>query len=563
MLEDIGAADDLFLNYLDQDIGTTAGGRESDVVGRAKRLADLYFNLFELDLERGVLVFWETATPLQRRAVLSVLRDHFAVFKEERALDDSPLMPVGWEDRLVSKYSALAERYRSLPFAKGELCVKLKIASRTPARPRRPGSTPRVLRMPSAKLGGPIITASGRAVARPKTAAQHAVETAEKLNLPRLRQYALTRLAWRALSREDYEAHVGYFRKGLDVIKTVPIRETMVGRASRRRYPPQAWFHMVLWRAGELNNKPGNEGEFDKGLALSRQYGGRPGELAYLIDAMKQFLGPGLFKDVAARAESLARRMDDKRLARPRADGQGRRPDRHAGIRHGDPGRDGSRRSLPEARRKRPPGRVPEQAGRAFRAQSDRFEEAARDFEESIKVYDERGLDDLAFSTGMDAGYYLRAQPVLAEKFYGMALAAAKKGAMTTSPAGCLYDRGRDPAVTGPGRGGPGPSWNPWPARSGPTRKAGRPGEDLGLMRQVGQALSRVGRFSEAIDIQKRRAEIAPRPDHLEADEADACFWLHQIYALDLGDISRGHGRMPRDIKPSSTGPNRSPGSTS
>lgn len=111
MLEDIGTADDLFLSYLDQDIEGSPENREAGPAMLAKRLADLYYDLFELDLERGVVSYWETAPSLQRQAVLSVLRDHFAVYKEERALDNSPLMPVGWQDCFVAKFSGIGRAH--------------------------------------------------------------------------------------------------------------------------------------------------------------------------------------------------------------------------------------------------------------------------------------------------------------------------------------------------------------------------------------------------------------------------------------------------------------------
>jgi len=534
MLEDIGAADDLFLNYLDQDIKASSGNPESEPVARAKRLADLFFNLFELDFERGIVSYWETSSLLQKQALLSVLRDHFAVIKEERTLDDSPLMPIGWEERLVAQYTSLAERYRSLPFAKGDLCVRLKIASLDAGTAEKTWEYAKSLKDTVGEAWGAYFYGIFSGGGEPEKAAQHAAEAAEKLNLPRLRQYALTRLAWRALAREDYEAHVGYFRQGLDVIKTVPIPETMTGRASRRRYPPQAWFHLVLWRAAKLNNKPGNEVEFDKGLALSREYGGRPGELAYLIEAMKQFLRPGLFKDVAIRAESLARRMGDKRwLIRTlmaKVDGL-------TGTQEFDTAVQAATAAAELCRKLAESGYLAECLSKRaiLFAQSDRFEESARDFEESARVYDELGFDDLAFSTGMDAAYYLRSQPALAEKFYDKTLAAAEKKGDDDLASQVLYDRGRARLSRAPDEAVQ-DLMESLSRKERANAKAGRPGEDLGLMRQVGQALSRVGRYGEAIDIQKRRAEKA-RAGRLEAEEADACFWLHRIYALDLGDI--------------------------
>lgn len=534
MLEDIGAADDLFLSYLDQDIEGSTRSLESGWIDRARRLADLFFNLFELDLERGIVSYWETAALPQKRALLSVLRDQFAVFKDERTLDDSPLMPVGWNDRLVAKYSALAERYRSLPFAKGELCTRLKIASLDAGKAEKTWQLAKNLKDTVGEAWGAYYFGIWSGSGAPEAAAQHAVETAEKLHLPRLHQLALTRLAWRALSRNDYEAHVGYFRKGLDVIKTIPIRETMVGRASRRRYPPQAWFHMVLWRADELNNKPGNKSEFEKGLALSREYGGRPGELAYLIEAMKQFIKPGLFKDVAVQAESLARRMGDKRwlvrVLMTEVDGL-------TGTQEFDTAIKDATEAAELCRKMSEGGHLAECLSKraVLFAQSARFEEAARDFEESAKIFDNEGFDEMAFSTRMDAGYYLRAQPALAEKFYGMTLAAAEKKGDDDLASQVLFDRGRSRLSRAPNEGVQ-DLMDSLARKERASKKAGRPGEDLGMMRQVGQALSRVGRYSEAIDVQKRRAEKA-RAAHIDADEADACFWLHQIYALDLGDV--------------------------
>jgi CHAT domain-containing protein len=534
ILEDVGAADELFLRYLRQDIEKAAEMRETERVVRAERLAGLFFKLFDFDLELGVITYWQTADLPQKRALLAILQDHFAVFKEERALDDNVLMPFGWQDRLVAKYSALAERHHSLPFPKGELFARLRVSSFDASQAEKTWQLAKNIQDPVGEAWAAYYYGIWSGGGEPEAAANHAVKAAEELHLPRLHQLALTRLAWRALSRDDYEAHVGYFRKGLDVIKTIPIRETLVGRMSRRNYPGQAWFHMVLWRAGELNNRPDNKGEFDRGLALAREYGGRSGELAYLIEAMPQFLRPGLFKDVAARADSLARRMGDRgwlvRVLMTKVDGL-------TGTQEFDAAIQAATEAAGLLRKMSDRGHLAECLSKraVLRAQADRFDEAAGDFRESIGLYNESGFEEAAFSTGMDAAYYLRAKPALAEEFYGTSLAAAEKKGADDLISQVLYDRGKFRLSRSP-EAGVQDLKSSLVHEERANEKAGKPGESSRTINQISQALRRVGRFSEAIDLQKQRAEKA-RARQDDADEADAYFWLQQIYALDLGDI--------------------------
>ena len=63
----------------------------------------------------------------------------------------------------------------------------------------------------------------------------------------------------------------------------------------------------------------------------------------------------------------------------------------------------------------------------------------------------------------------------------------------------------------------------------------GYPGEVPVSMRLVSQAMRRMGKFSEAVQMEKRRAEYA-RAEGLLNVEADAYYWLSNIQCFDLGE---------------------------
>ena len=61
------------------------------------------------------------------------------------------------------------------------------------------------------------------------------------------------------------------------------------------------------------------------------------------------------------------------------------------------------------------------------------------------------------------------------------------------------------------------------------------PGEVPVAMRLVSQALRRMGKYGEAVEMEKRRAEFS-RAEGLLNAEADAYYWLVNIYRFDLGE---------------------------
>jgi CHAT domain-containing protein len=541
ILKDVGAADDLFLRYLAQELEPSSASGPGQTLALARRLAESFLGLFELDLELGVLDFWVNLDLTRQERLLAVLRDHFRLFKEERSLDDHPLMPIGWQERLAGQFKALAERYRALDFRRGELAAWLRVGQLEPDQAEKVWDLAKAARDPVGEARAAYYFGVWAGEGGGK-AAEHAVEAATRLRLPNLRQLALTRLAWRALSRNDFEGHIGYFRKAQAVMETIPAGQDMVGRWSRRRYAGRAWFHMVLWRAGELNARPEFKGEFDKGLTIARNSGGREGELAYLIAAIPRFIEPGLFEDVAARADTLARRMGDKawlvRVLQAKVDAWTGTRESKAAIAAATEGLDLLRRMAEKAHLAKGLGQRA-----ALLAQASRFEEAARDYRESIALFDELGFEDQSFTTAYDAGYYCRPKPALSEEFYGLALATAEKKGGGERVVRVLNDRGQGRLSYSPVMG-----VADLQAALAETEKAnleaGRPAEDLGLMGRVGQALRRVGRFGEAVDVQERRATIARERNDVGA-EADACFWLNQIEATDLGSID-GAAAMAR-----------------
>jgi hypothetical protein len=312
VLDDQDGADQLFLSYL-QNTLTLEKAKEGEtlILEKARRLADVFFRIYEFDFERGVVSYWEKAGPAQKQELLPILRDHYAAYQEARRA--SRLMPQPFEikRRLEDEYLYLADRYRKVSFAKGELQAMLSASSFSPL------GNPWWKTWQLAKsLGDEVGEAWGAyyyggfaGEGQCDFAAHYAVEAAERLRLPKLLQFALIRLAWLSLGFDDYDGHISYLREALEVIRTIPVRQTMVGKSGIDFYPGEAWILKSLWRAYKSMDMPEGEGLFEQGRAMSRRYGGEVGELAYLIAAMQVSLRPGVFGSVAAQAERLARQI--------------------------------------------------------------------------------------------------------------------------------------------------------------------------------------------------------------------------------------------------------------
>jgi CHAT domain-containing protein len=534
VLGNVGAADQLFLNYLQRDLAPSQTEKAKDnLLEPARRLAEAFFKLFDLDFELGVVAQWEKASRARKEELLPLLSEHFATYKEERAADDGPFPRYGHDYRLVARYKALAKRYQAISFGKGELQARLRICSYDPDEAWKAWQLAKSLQDEVGEAWAAYHFGIWAAEGEPEAAAEHAVEAAEKLRLPTLSQLALTRQAWRLFNIDDYDGYVDHLRRGLEVIRTIPIPQTMAGRAGRQFYPGEAWFCLTLWRAYKAKDNPEAQGVFERGRALSRQYGGTIGELAYLIDATPQFIQQGINGDVASQAEAMARKLRDPgwlaRFLIAKSDAlQGTRGTMQA-IEAAEEAAElfkkiGSRGYYADCLFRR--------AG--FRTQSNEFEKAETDFRQGIAIYRELGLTEKAASAGLEAGSRLRSQPNRALKLLDEALSDAEKSGNAKLIGAVLYRRGRT-------------TLNDNPASSvqdflkaisyeeQASLESEAPGGSLGMMNNVSQALRRMGDIGQAIDIQKQRAEKA-RAQNLLSDEADAYYKLQEIYSRDLGE---------------------------
>ena len=534
VLDNMGGADQLFLSYLRQDLnpGQLRQG-DPPLLERARRLADVFFKLSDFDFELGVIAYWEKADAEKKRALLPVLTDHFALYKDERTLEDNALPPFGSSEHFVDKYLALAERYRAIAFGKGQLQARLRMAAFNPGKAWQAWQLAKSLQDEVGQAWAAYYYSVWAGEGPSETAARQAVESGERLGLPRLLKDALTRQAWRANSRNDFDAHLEFFRKGLEVMRSIPLRQAMVGRWFRSYYPGEAWFCLALWRALELKGKTGAQEMFEKGRALSRQVAGKVGELAYLIEATPQFYRPGLFVKVAGQAENLARQLGDAgwlvRFLMAKVDGLINTREFSQAIQAATEAAEicrkmGDRGWYAQCLSKRA----------LSRAQSNAYEGAVADFSQAIKIFQELGLAKIAANAGIDAGYYLRSQPATAVNFFNEALAAAEK---TGDPGLIASVLGRRAQI----RMSDAPAESvqdylralPYSERA--SEEANTPGDFLGMMSRVSQALRQVGKFSEALEIENQRAAKA-RAKALPRAEADAYFSLQNIYASDLGE---------------------------
>ncbi|MDH4272867.1 MAG: hypothetical protein OEW18_12925, partial [Candidatus Aminicenantes bacterium] len=248
VLDDPDGADQLFLRYLEETITQDQPkGRDTRLLEEARRLADVFFRIYEFDFERGTVSYWEKATVVQKKELLPILRDHYADYREARRLSRKMPQPIEKVTRLRDKCPALVDRYRNASFAKGELQAMLLATDLSFAYPQwKTWQQAKSLRDEVGEAWAAYYVGRGAGEGQSEFAAQHAVEAAERLHLPKLHQFTLINLAWRALAHDDYEGHINYLKKGLEVIRTIPVRQSMVSRSGCDFYPGEAWFLKTL-----------------------------------------------------------------------------------------------------------------------------------------------------------------------------------------------------------------------------------------------------------------------------------------------------------------------------
>jgi CHAT domain-containing protein len=534
VLDDQDGADELFLRYLQE---TLSLGQQEDKqnpqLEKARRLADVFFRIYEFDFERGILSYWQKATASQKQELLPILRDHLAAYKEARKISRQMPQLIEARIRLKETCLALARRYREISFGKGELQAMLWAESLGSGSSWKTWQLAKNFRDEVGEAWGAFYVGGSAGEGQAEFAAHHAAEAAERLHLPKLLQFALARMAWRALSRDDYDAHLDYLHRGLEVVRTIPVRQSMVSRWGSDFYPGEAWYLKTLWRAYKLREIPGGDELFEQGRALSRRYGGEAGELAYLMASMQEFIRPGLFEDLVSQAESLARRMGDPGwlaaffMAKARGlTGTREFPEAFAAIEEADAiyNKIGDRGHHAECLVERV----------YFQIQTNEFERAAADYREAIKLYDEFFPIEYGIINRINAGVTLQSQPKLALKFLNEALPMAEKIDAPGIIRSVYSARARVLAVDSPAQSLEDSKKELFYCERH-QKNIGYPGEVPVAMRLVSQAMRRMGQYSEAVEMEKRRAEFSHAEGLLNA-EADAYYSLVNIYCFDLGE---------------------------
>jgi len=534
VVDDQDGADRLFLGYLETTLDPAPSNEgEAGPIEKARCLADVFSRIYNLDLERGVVSFWDKADTARRRELLPILRDHFAAYQEARWMSRQMPEPIDKNKHLLDRCLSLAERYRKIPFAKGELEARLWAGTL--------GSIEGWKTWQMAKSVGDDVVEAWAAYyfggwsgeGQSEFAAAHAVEAAERLHLPVLLQFALARQAWRALAHDDYEGHIRYLQEGLRVVQAIPVRQSMAAKSGHQFYPGEAWFLKTLWRSYQLKGVAAGGELFERGRLISRRYGGDVGELAYLIAAMPEFVRPGITETVASEAEALARRLGHPgwlaAFLMTKAGGlKGTRESQEAlaaleeaaGIYKAL----GARGQYANCLNQRA----------SFRVQANDLKGAAADFERAVEIYDELGLGEAALGLRTGAGVSLQAQPTLALKFLDDALARAKAMNEPGFIRGAYSGRGKVLAAISPTQ-----SLEDFKQElcycERHRENIGYPGEVPVAMRLVSRALRRMGEYREAVEMEQRRAEYS-RTEGLSEAEADAYFELSTIYSRDLGE---------------------------
>jgi tetratricopeptide (TPR) repeat protein len=177
-----------------------------------------------------VIARWEKADRAGKKELLPILAEHYSIYVEERAADDGPFPPYGHDYRLATRYRALAKRYQAISFGKGELQARLRVCQFDPDETGKTWQLAKNLKDNVGEAWAAYHFGIWAAEGESEAAAEHAVAAAEKLKLPRLSQLALTRQAWRLFNIDDYDGYVDHLRRGLAVIRTMPIPESFLGR---------------------------------------------------------------------------------------------------------------------------------------------------------------------------------------------------------------------------------------------------------------------------------------------------------------------------------------------
>jgi len=534
VLDDPDEAEQVFLNYLQQSVNQEQTNKgEVRLIGKAGSLAAVFFRIFEFDFERGIVSYWEKATVTQKTELMPILRDHYAAYQEARRISRRMPQPIEAKIRLAETCLALAGRYRDVSFAKGELQAMLWAESLGSGTGWRTWQLAKSLGDEVAEAWAAYYVGGAAGEGQTEFAAHHAVDAAERLRLPKLLQFALARLAWRALSRDDYDAHLDYLRRGLETVRTIPVRQSMVSRSGFDIYPGEAWYLKTLWRAHKLMDIPGSQELFELGRAMSRRHGGEAGELAYLMASMQEFIRPGVFKDLVSQAESLARRMGDPGwlaaflMAKARGlNGTREFPEAFAAIEEAAAiyKKMGDRSHLA--------GCLEERA--SLQIQTNVFEGAEADFREAVRIYEELLPIEYALNLRVRAGVALQSQPKLALKLLNEALAGAEEIGDPGIIRNAYSARAKLLAADSPAQSFEDVKKELFYCER-LREKFGYPGEVPVAMRLVSQAMRRMGKYSEAVEMEKRRAEFS-RAEGLLNAEADAYYWLVNIYCLDLGE---------------------------
>ena len=238
LLDDQDGAERLFLRILEDTIGTAASEPGKAVrLEHARRLADVFFLIYEFDFERGIVSWWEKEPPSRKRELLAILRDHYAAYRDSRSMSRRLPQPFDKQKRLLTTCLSLADRYREMSFGKGELQALLRVCPFDPDESGKAWQLAKSLHDDVGEAWAAYHFGIWAAEGEPEAAAEHAVAAAEKLKLPRLSQLALTRQAWRLFNIDDYDGYVDHLRRGLEVIRTMPMPPAQAGPRSDRMSP--------------------------------------------------------------------------------------------------------------------------------------------------------------------------------------------------------------------------------------------------------------------------------------------------------------------------------------
>jgi CHAT domain-containing protein len=309
-------ADQLFLTLLELDLaGKKPKRNQVSPLEAASHLAQVFREIYEYDLELGLIRRWEKADVTEKRQLLGILREEYVLHQRQRRLLQRPWawVAIAEKRRLAAEFKELAARCRELDFAEGELQALLSANSLFLE------SAPRILQR-AQSLGDTLgevwkWTLGSLSLLPPEERAARLQElrnTARRLGTPKVEIRVLRLSASFALYSREFEKAQAYLQEALAIAREIPAAEARIQRITRQALPAEMELLIrrrdTFYASGQTDSAQKAREEV---LALGRRWGGREGEATAVIQMLTHHRWHEGDQELVDRANALAREMPE------------------------------------------------------------------------------------------------------------------------------------------------------------------------------------------------------------------------------------------------------------